>query len=266
MKKYGKYVALLLLASLPVVTSCSDDDGPKKPSREIVQVDVYRADADMFQICAQYKMTYDGKERISGVRTEYKAQEVSYTYGVNSVAYRWEGNDPVSGVFVNRFEAELRGGRIQVGSVDCNVGTESKTYNYNYHYTSDGYVLDATFGGSQSFNYEWGKTGLIVKGHPATYDTQYSYSNVLNDYSIDLNALPLLVDGREEVQLAMNLYARFADVIGVRYPYFLQDTDYSYGYLFDADGRLVQIVQTPAGMKPEKQTTYWFMLHYNDVK
>ena len=266
MQKFGKYAALWLMAVLPVVSSCSDDDGPKKPSDEIIQVDIYKAEAGAFQIEAQYKMTYDGKDRISSVRTEYNSQEVSYTYGVNSVAYRWEGTLPATGVFVNRFEAELRGGRVQVGSVDCKVGNEaSKISNYNYHYTSKGYILDATYGGSQSFNYDWGKSGLLVKGHPSTYDAQYSYSQVENNYSIDLNALPLLVDMRTDVQLAMNMYAQLAGVIGARYPYFLQDADYSYDYLFDTDGRLVQIVQTPTSLKPDKQDTYWFMLHYADL-
>lgn len=267
MKKYGKYAALWLLALLPVVTSCSDDDGPKKPSNEIVQVDIYKAEAGAFQIEAQYKMTYDGKNRLNTVRTDYNSQVINYEYGVNSVAYRWEGTHPTTGVFVNRFEAELRGGRVQVGSVDCKEGMDetSKISNYNYHYTSKGYILDATYGGSQSFNYEWGKNGLIVKGHPTTFDAQYRYSKVENGYSINLNALPLLVDMRTGVQLAMNMYAQLAGVVGARFPYFLEDVDYSYDYLFDADGRLVQIVQTPNSLKPEKQTTYWFMLHYATI-
>ena len=62
MRKFSKYAACLLLAVLPAVTSCSDDDGPKKPSREIVQVDIYKADADMFQLCAQYKSMLDYKK------------------------------------------------------------------------------------------------------------------------------------------------------------------------------------------------------------
>jgi hypothetical protein len=266
MKKYSKYATLLLLAIVPAMMSCSDDEAPKKPSREIVQVDLYKAEAETFQIEAQYKLTYDGKGRISGVRTEYNSQEISYTHGVNSITYRWEGNNPEKGVFVTRFEASLRDGRVQVGSVDCNVGTESKTYNYNYHYTNRGYVLDATFGGEQSFNYDWGKTELLIKGHPATYDAQYAYSDVANDYSFDLNVLPQLVDARADVQLAMNSYAQLAGVIGTRFPYFLEDVDYTYNYLFDANDRLVQIVQTPVSLKPEKQITYWFMLHYADLK
>ena len=88
----------------------------------------------------------------------------------------------------------------------------------------------------------------------------------VNDSIIDLNALPFWVDARVDVQLAMNLYAQLAGAIGARYPYFLQDADYTYDYLFDADERLVQIVQTPSSMKPEKQVTYWFMLHYADLK
>lgn len=268
MKKYGKYAALWLLALLPVVTSCSDDDGPKKPSNEIVQVDIFRAEAGAFQMEAQYKMTYDAKNRLNTVRSEYNSQEISYSYGVNNVTYRWEGSHPTEGVFVNRFEAELRGGRVQVGSVDCKVGNDetSKIWNYNYHYTSNGYILDATYGPSYSFNYDWGKTCLTVKSHPTTFDAQYKYSKVGNSYSIDLNSLPLLVDMRTDVQLAMNMYAQLAGVIGARYPYFLEDADYSYDYLFDPDGRLAEIKQTPASLKPEKQITYWFMIHYADVE
>ena len=197
MRKFGKYAAYLLLAVVPAVTSCSDDDGPKKPSREIVQVDIYKADADMFQLCAQYKMTYDGKNRVSGVRSEYKSQEVSFTYGVNSFAYRWEGNDPAEGVFVNRFEAELRGGRVQVGSVDCNVGTESDTYNYNYHYTPRGYILDATFGGSQSFNYEWAitrTTSLIMFASEIMLSALCSSTNAFSSSSVLMAILSVSLD------------------------------------------------------------------------
>ena len=62
----------------------------------------------------------------------------------------------------------------------------------------------------------------------------------------------------------MNMYAQLAGVLGTRSSYFLQDADYEYDYLFDAEGRLVQIVQTPSSLKPERQDTYWFMIHYAD--
>ena len=113
MKKFGKYAALWLMAVLPVVSSCSDDDGPKKPSDEIIQVDIYKAEAGAFQIEAQYKMTYDGKDRISSVRTEYNSQE----------SYRLQGAYAALSlvlmllVFVctgimNRFGADEEGGVI----------------------------------------------------------------------------------------------------------------------------------------------------------
>jgi hypothetical protein len=264
MKKCNKYAALLMLAALPWISSCSDDNAPKKPSREIVQIDVYKAETDAFHMQAQYQMTYDGKDRISSIRSNYNSQEVAYTYGNNNLTYRWEGNHPEIGVFVINFESELRNGRIQVGLIDYNMGTESNTFNYSYYYSPRGYVQDATYGGSQLFNYDWGKTNLVIKSRPSTYDAQYSYSDVTNDYSFDLNVLPLLVDTRVEAQLAMNLYGQFAGVTGSRYPYFLADTDYSYNYMFDADDRLAQIVQTPATLKPEKQDTYWFMIHYGE--
>ena len=264
MKICNKYTTLLMLAALPWISSCTDDSEPKNPSREIVQIDIFKAETNAFHMQAQYQMTYDGKERISNIRTDYQSQEVSYTYGNNNIAYHWEGNHNEIGTFVFNFESELRNGRIQVGLIDYNMGTETNTYNYSYHYSPRGYIQDATYGGSQLFNYEWGKTDLVIKSHPSTYDAQYKYSDVANNYSFDLNVLPLLVDTRTDVQLAMNLYGQFAGVTGSRYPYFLADTDYSYNYLFDADDRLVQIVQTPTTLKPEKQDTYWFMIHYGE--
>ncbi|MBR5803490.1 MAG: hypothetical protein IKY31_04020 [Bacteroidaceae bacterium] len=266
MKRLEKYVALCLLAALPVVSACSDSEEPKKPSTEIVQVDIYKSDVDAFQLKDQYKITYDGKNRISSVHAKFNSQEIAYTYGEKSISYRWEGTNSSTGVFVNYFEAELRNGRVQVGSVDNKEGVDAvtKIYNYSYHYTSQGYIQDATYGASQLFNYEWSNTGLVVKGRPSVYDAQYSYSDVTNDYSLDLNVLPLLVDARTDVQLAMNMYAQLAGVLGTRSSYFLQDADYEYDYLFDAEGRLVQIVQTPSSLKPERQDTYWFMIHYAD--
>lgn len=245
------------------VTSCSDDD-PKSPSKEIVKVEIYKAEDGAFRLQAKYNFSYDGRDRVTNVRTDYGTQEISYTYGTGSMAYRWEGYDTVSGLFISRFEAELRNGRVQVGAADRTQGLSSETYNYSYFYNGQGYITDATFGGSQSFNYTWGKQTLIVKGRPTTYDAEYRYSATQNDYSFDLNVLPLLVDSRTDVLLAMNAYAQLVGVLGTRYPYFLEDVDYTYGYQYDAEGRLVQISQTPASLTPGKQDTYWFLFTYGE--
>lgn len=264
-KKFFPMLWCMAVATAGFTTmSCSDDDGPAAPSKEIVQVDVYRAETNVFELQAQYKFTYDGKNRLSSVRTDYHSQEVSYNYGTNSVSYRWDGSDPEEGLFRTNFEAELRNGRVQVGSAKREQGTESETFNYTYFYNTQGYVTDATFGGSQSFSYTWGKQLLTISGRPSTYDAEYGYSKVTNDYSIDLNVLPYLVDTRTDVMMAMNAYAQLAGVLGTRYPNFLEDTDYSYSYHYDADGRLVQLTQTPANHDPNKQQTYWFILTYGE--
>ncbi len=243
--------------------SCSDDKA-KPVSREVVRIDIYQACDDAFSLKARYRLAYDGRNRLGSVRLESPVQEVCYTYGSGNVAYRWDGNDVSDGTFIHRFEAELRNGRVLVGSLNSSVGTESHTYNYSYHYNNSGYLLDATFGGSQMFSYTWSAKSLTIKGHPSTYDGEYTFSRTANDYSIDLNVLPLLVDARTNVMLAMNAYAQLGGMLGKRYPYFMEDVDYSYSYMFDADGRLVQIVQQPAGMTPEKQTAYWFQLTYEE--
>ena len=259
-------VALWWAAALSVgmsVTACSDDS-PSAPSKEIVKVEIYKAEDGVFRLQSQYHLAYDGRGRVSNVRTDYGTQEVSYTYGTGSIAYRWEGRDTVNGLFISRFEAELRNGRVQVGSADRTQGISSETFNYTYYYNGKGYITDATFGGSLSFNYAWGKQSLIVESRPGTYNAEYAYSKTLNDYSFDLNVLPMLVDSRPDVLMAMNAYAQLAGVLGTRYPYFLEDVDYTYGYQYDADGRLVQINQTPASLTPDKQDTYWFLFTYGE--
>lgn len=258
--------ALLWVAVLSIgmsVLSCSDDD-PKSPSKEIVRVDIYKAENGTFRLQTQYNLTYDGRNRITDVRTDNLSQEISYTYGTGSVSYRWEGYDTVGGVFISRFEAELRSGRVQVGSVVRSQGVSSETFNYTYYYNNKGYIIDATFGASQSFNYTWGNKSLVVEGKPSGYDSEYGYSKTLNEYSIDLNVLPMLVDSRPNVLMVMNAYAHLAGVLGTRYPYFLEDVDYTYNYQYDADGRLVQISQAPATLTPDKQDTYWFMFTYGE--
>lgn len=250
--------------SLVAVVACSDDDGPKPASREIVKVDIYQAEDDDFSLKARYQLAYDVKGHVSSVRLDSPVQEVSYSYGTGNISYRWDGNDASNGTFIHRFEAELRNGYVFVGSLNSSVNSESQTYNYSYHYNNAGYLLDATFGGSQMFSYLWSKKSLTIKGHPSAYDGEYIYSRTANDYSIDLNVLPLLVDARTDVMLAMNAYAQLAGVLGKRYPYFMEDADYSYSYMFDAEGRLAQIVQQPTSMVPDKQLTYWFQLSYEE--
>ena len=267
MTTYGKTLTMALIAVLPLITSCSDDDAPKMPSLEIVKVDIYKTESvDMFQKLAQYKFTYDDNGRIKDVRTDYKAQEVIYSYGTNKWEYRWVGNDQsVGGAFVARFEASLRSDRIQVGSVNYEAGSSTaEIYNYSYHYSGDGYLSDATFAGNQSFSYEWGSTSMVIQSNPSKYNAEYLYSNVDNNYSIDLNVLPLLVDARANVLLELNAYAQLADKLGKRYPSFLQDKDYAYSYFFDSYNRLVQIVQEPVSMVPTKQDTFWFLISYSE--
>lgn len=267
MKKFSKYAVWALLAVSPVVVSCSDDDAPKLPSREIVKVRVYKATGvDSLNAMADFKFSYDSKGRVEKVTTDYKKQEVSYDYETNLVKYSWSGSDPAQGgTFVNRFEAALRNGRVQAASLVHAAGMSvDTTYVYNYHYTGSGYVEDATFGSSLLLSYSWGNTSLTIKGNSSKYDEQYSYSTVTNDYSIDLNALPLLVDARANVVMELNVYAQLADMLGERYPMFLEDEDYAYSYFFDGDGRLVLILQEPASLLPTKQGTYWFMLSYSE--
>ena len=268
MKKLFNLAILALIASAPIYTSCSDEEEIKikVPSREIVQIDIYKADLASHTFCreALYSIVYDSKNRISDIRSDYRSQQIRYSYDSNHFSYTWGGTDSENNLFSYNFEAELRNGRAQVGSLTKTDNTDITGSNYSYHYTPSGMLQDATYGGAQVFNYEWGKSTLIVKGTPSTYNTKYNYSKVDNNYSIDINVLPQLVDSRIDIMLAMNTYAQLGGVLGKKYPYILENDDYTYKYLFDNNNRIVQMVQTPDNSDPEKQATYWFMISYAD--
>lgn len=59
---------MLSITSLSLLTGCSDDDGPKLPSRSITKVDLYKSNNGSYEIASRYEFSYDVKRRISNVR------------------------------------------------------------------------------------------------------------------------------------------------------------------------------------------------------
>ncbi len=249
--------AICTLFAVTAVLFCNcSDDSPKKPSQEIVRVDIYKITDGDYLFDKSYKFNYDAKNRLSSAQTEYQDQEIVYTYNASSVAYRWDRKLDEEATSVNRFESELKNGKVNVMT--------STNGNYTYFYSGKGYITDVSYAGNQILSYLWGKKGLIINSTPDLYDTEYIYTDVENKYSIDLNALMQLVDSRDGFTAIMNTYGQLAGILGTKYPYILQDIDYNYTYSYDENERLVLIELKPAGLKPEKQTAYWIMLTYEE--
>lgn len=245
----------LIAATATMFYSCSDDS-PKKPSREIAQVDLYKMTEGNYLFDKSYKFNYDSKNRLNSVRTEYQEQEIVYNYQASSVAYRWDRKLDEEATSVNRFESELKNGKVNVMT--------STNGNYTYFYSGKGYITDVSYAGDQRLSYLWGKKGLVINSTPDQYDTEYLYTDIENTYSIDLNALLQLTDSREGFTAIMNTYGQMAGILGTKYPYILQDIDYNYTYSYDTNDRLVLIELKPASLKPDKQTAYWIMFTYEE--
>ncbi len=247
---------MLSITSLSLLTGCSDDDGPKLPSRFITQVDVYKNNNGSYEIASRYEFGYDAK-KISNVSISDKDQEVTYTYGTNKIEYRWDGVNEDNTTFTKRFESSLTTGRV-------NIGNLTSTGNFTYFYTPQGYISEAAIGADMRLVYKWGNSSVFIESDPVTYETEYRYTIIDNTYSIDLNVLTQMADNRKDFTLVMNSYGQLAGVLGTRYPYFLEDSDYIYKYSFDENNRLVQIEQTPATTKPDKQDAYWYRITYQN--
>ena len=248
---------MLSITSLSLLTGCSDDDGPKLPSRSITKVDLYKSNNGSYEIASRYEFSYDVKKRISNVRISDKNQEVTYTYDTNKIEYRWDGVNEDNTTFTKRFESSLTTGRV-------NIGNLTSTGNFTYFYTPQGYISEAAIGADMRLVYKWGNSSVFIESDPVTYETEYNYTIIDNTYSIDLNVLTQMADNRKDFTLVMNIYGQLAGVLGTRYPYFLEDSDYIYKYSFDENNRLVQIEQTPATTKPDKQDAYWYRITYQN--
>ena len=255
-----QYVITFLLALLPVtlllLTACSDD-GPSGPSNIIAQIEVYKGSEGVLNRHSVYNFTYDGRKRVSRVRTSYLNQEIDYTYDGDNFSYRWiKDNESDEGTsFVNRFEASLGAGRVNIG--------KSTLGNYVYFYMNKGYLKEVSVGADKSLNYDWGKASLKIMGEPSLYETEYNYSHVANDYSFDLNVLSQLIDERENYVEVVNTYGQLAGVLGTKYPYILENADYSYKYSYDQRGRLTRIEQIPTSHFSGKRDSYEFRLIYD---
>ena len=118
-KKFTSIAVLLttLLGGVATISSCSDD-GPSAPSTQITQVQVYKENDGCYELHARYEFAYDSRKRVSNIIGSGNTQEVSYTYGTNSITYRWEGYGEDSLLFVDRFNADLKSGRVNVGTSD----------------------------------------------------------------------------------------------------------------------------------------------------
>ena len=125
---------------------------------------------------------------------------------------------------------------------------------YSYNQLNDRLEFVTSNGKTVSYNYETnGSIKKITSASGTAYNFAYDEFGRSTQISIGNNVLSHTAYRDNN----SSLISRFTYGNGVY-------KDYAYDYLFDADGRLVQIVQEPASMIPTKQETYWFMIHYGE--
>lgn len=253
MNKLKSIVRFVLFLSVALIlgTSCSDDDKPVvvQPSRVIKKVMIYQS-SDQTKFLASLIFSYDAKGRLTQLYSKEPLSIVNYTYGdEDKVTYNYSSSNS-SLVEVN---TTLENGR----TYSCSFSNRTDDINYLYN---DGYLKTAK-NGNLELKYTWENKNLkSITSSPSTlYTDEFNVSNVSNDYSIDLNTLILLMDGRADYKTVMNVYGQMAGLLGYKTQNVAENTDYLYDYSFYQDGRLKLMTLVASG------EAYTFRIEYNDA-
>lgn len=227
-------ITFFLSAILFITVSCSDDKeepAPSQPSRLVKQVKIYHS-ADETKLLTTLNLDYDMQGRLTKVYSSEPLGVVNYTYSSDDkVTYTYAS---ASSTLVE-VSTDLENGR----SYSCSFSDKENDTNYLY---DNGY-LKTSKNGNLELKYGWenGNLKSIVSSPGTLYSNKFNASDIANDYSIDLNTLPQLVDKRADYQSVVNIYGQMAGILGERSKNIIENTEYLYDYSFDKEGRLKQL-------------------------
>lgn len=227
-------IAFFLSAVLFIFGSCSNDKNEPdlpQPSRQIKQIKIYRS-AGTVELMSVLTFSYDTQGRLSQIYSGKPLGVVNYTYSANNkVSYNYAS---ASSTLVEVC-TDLENGR----AYSCSFSDKENDTNYLY---DDGYLRSAK-NGTLELKYTWADGNLksIVSSSGALYNTKFNASDIANDYSIDLNTLPQLVDERADYQSVVNIYGQMAGILGEKSKNIIESTEHLYDYSFDKEGRLKQL-------------------------
>lgn len=260
MKHLNLIMGIAFAAGMSLFTSCSKDEQTTlRLSRTIESVDVYSGSDDVYEKITTYRFVYID-DRLVKIEADKPATEVSFTYYASD-SLNYSEVKIVDGITEwNKISVKLKDGKIRT----CFSNTMGfMTYSYQ-----NNFITSVVLGGNTVLDYEWDQgnleitsTGLPSNGY---YNTSFKSSPVVNEYSIDLNVLSQLVDNRKNYTSVMNTYGQMIGVLGVKNVYLLENTDYTYGYEYDRNGRLSSVSMVAKGSSSVFPASYTFKIKYSE--
>ena len=214
-----------------MLTSCSEENLPKI-SRVIKQIEIWETGAKQSSLKATISLSYDSSGKLTKISGDdadgHPILDFNYTYpDSQSFLLTYATNQSSLG----RISGTLENGRVY----SCKSADSPSVITYTY--TQDGY-LSRSNDQDLVMEYTWNNGRLIsIKSTSRIYNAEYKISTILNNYSIDLNTLPQLLEN-SEYHRAMNTYCWLADMLGKRSKTIAEDDMYTYKYSFDEYGRI----------------------------
>lgn len=256
LKLLAKITVVFCLAAVLFI-SCSDDDSPRA-SKKINKIEIWKTEAGQANLYAYISMSYDNKgklNRVSGDNVKGEPlMDIFYTYpNEDEFEYIYSVNNSAS----VRINGNLENGRVYT----CKFTNESEVINYSY---DNGGYLKKSEGQNIRLEYGWKDGNLIsIKASDWVYKREYKPTSISNDYGFDLNILPQLIAG-EDFMEAVNTYCWMAGILGKKSKNLVEETIYTYSYMYDDKGRLTEI--TLSKNMTAKLEAYSFRLAYEDNK
>lgn len=252
-KKIVETLSFLLLAQLVFISCSKDNDEPApipepQPSRVIAKVDIYKS-TDKAELLTYLLFTYDSQGKLIRIYNKKPVGVVNYTYAdKGAVSYDYATTETP----LVQIRTTLEEGKAYI----CNFTGQENAIVYSYE---NGYLKASNSNNRIGLQYKWkdGNLASIVSTGDNRYNSTFTASDIVNDYSIDLNTLPQLVSALPDYVTIMNTYGQMAGILGKRSQHFVSPDLYDDSY--DKGGRLKLLtIYTP------NAEGYTFKIQYED--
>ena len=219
MNRLKLFVGVMAVILLPGLSSCSDDNVTPQLSKIIKTIEIWEVEGSHANLLSNISLYYD----------KFFMKYACLNDNEFQIEYFVDKSDFV------RITGSQEKGRVY----SCRYSDSDDLTTYSYD--NNGY-LKRVENQEIALNYQWKNNDLAaIKASERGYDSDFSSTNILNDYSLDLNVLPQLI-ADWDYKRVMNTYCQIAGVLGKRSRNLVEEFFFSYNYKYDEKGRLVEVI------------------------
>ncbi|RGN46033.1 MULTISPECIES: DUF4595 domain-containing protein [unclassified Bacteroides] len=236
MNRLKLFVGVMAVILLPGLSSCSDDNVTPQLSKIIKTIEIWEVEGSHANLLSNISLYYDKNNQLIQMNEDNAEGKPLFFMKYACL----NDNEFQIEYFVDKSDFVRITGSQEKGRVySCRYSDSDDLTTYSYD--NNGY-LKRVENQEIALNYQWKNNDLAaIKASERGYDSDFSSTNILNDYSLDLNVLPQLI-ADWDYKRVMNTYCQIAGVLGKRSRNLVEEFFFSYNYKYDEKGRLVEVI------------------------